>query len=167
MKQSRLQLQWRKGREGKGSDHGSHPRENKHRKSTGATKSATVGRGGEACAVSTGRNFGFFWCCDIHEKCCRVQGVEVRYQGKREEIEVETQHITQVSKPQFISHGRSKFSRCSLNLSRSASEDRRRANERARVDNRQLSSLCLSSDGGGRNKRGLNQMFVLFIQVAH
>ena len=115
--------------------------------------------------MSTGRNFGFFWCCDIHEKCRRVQGVEVRYRGKGEWLEVETQHITQVSKPQFISHGKSKFSRCSLNLSRGASEDRRRANERARVDNRQLSSLCLSSDGQGRNKSGLNQMSGLFIQV--
>ena len=79
-------------------------------------------RGGEACAVSTDRNFGFFWCCDIHEKCRRVQGVEVRYQGKGEGLEVETQHITQDFKPQFISHGKSKFSLCSLNLSRAASE---------------------------------------------
>ena len=32
-----------RGRERKGSDHGTHPRENKHRKSTGATKKcATV-----------------------------------------------------------------------------------------------------------------------------
>ena len=97
----------------------------------GNEERATVERG-EACTVSTGRNFGFFWCCDIHEKCRRVQGVEVRYQGKGEWLEVETQHIiTQVSKPQFISHGKSKFSRCSLNLSRGASEDRRRASERA------------------------------------
>ena len=43
-------------------------RENKHRKPAAAT---TVG---EACVVSTGRNFEFFWCCDIHEKCYRQRG---------------------------------------------------------------------------------------------